>query len=347
MTGGNGIVYIGCYTAESGGRGVGIGAARRDAATGALEVIGAVVNTPSPSFLARNPTLPVLYSVSELGDGLVSAWTVRPDGRLTELGAPRSTGGAFPCHVAVTPDGRALFASNYGGGSVSVHPLDRDGAPGERTDLLVHDGHGPDPDRQERAHAHMVSPEPDGTSLLAVDLGTDSVYRYDLDPATARPGPEAGRLRLAPGTGPRHLARHPDGRRCYVVGELAGTVTAYERDAAGSLRECGEVPASTRTGHVQPSEVAVRPDGRFLYVANRGAGTVAVFALDGDEPPRQVAEVDTGGEWPRHFALIGGHLYVADERAHAIRVFAVDQVTGVPAPTGEPVETPSPSCVLP
>ena len=346
MTGGNGIVHIGCYTAESGGRGVGIVAARRDPVTGALEVLGAVATTPSPSFLARHPSLPVLYAANELDEGLVTAWTVRPDGSLGELGVPRSTGGAHPCHLAVAPGGRALYSANYGSGSVCVHPLDADGVPGERSDLLVHDGRGPDPQRQERAHAHLVSPEPDGGGLLAVDLGTDSVYRYELDPASGRPRRESDRWAVAAGTGPRHLARHPDGRCCYLVGELTATVTTFEFDAPGRLRERGRVAASTRTGHVQPSEIVVGPDGRFLYVANRGSGTVSVFTLDGDLP-RYVTEVETGGEWPRHFALIGSHLYVADERAHAVAVFAIDPRTGVPSPTGEAAETPSPTCVLP
>jgi 6-phosphogluconolactonase (cycloisomerase 2 family) len=97
---------------------------------------------------------------------------------------------------------------------------------------------------------------------------------------------------------------------------------------------------------VQPSEVAVGPDGRFLYVANRGVGTVAVFALAG-VAPELVAEVDTGGEWPRHFALAGRHLYVADERADMIRILRVDPVTGVPEPVGEPVPVASPTCVRP
>ncbi|WP_433687042.1 lactonase family protein [Micromonospora carbonacea] len=345
MTGQQTIVHIGGYTAATGGRGEGIVAARRDPVTGALTPLGTAAATPSPSFLARHPTLPVLYAVNELPEGEVSAFRVGPDGDLTPLGSV-GTGGAEPCHLAVTHDGGHLVAANYGGGSLAVFPLDPTGAPGDRSDLVVHAGHGPDPQRQEKAHCHMVSPAPDGGPLLAVDLGTDSVYRYDLDAASGRLVPRAPRVHAPAGSGPRHLARHPDGRRCWLVGELDAAVTAYELTADGALHQRGRVDASGRAGPVQPSEIAVGPDGRFLYVGNRGVGTVSVFALAG-ELPELVAEVATGGEWPRHFALAGEHLYVADERADMVRVFRVEASTGVPTPVGEPVAVCSPACVLP
>ncbi|MEH1015897.1 lactonase family protein [Micromonospora sp. CPCC 206060] len=341
-----GLVHIGCYTPATGGRGEGIVLARRDPASGALTVLGTAAVTDSPSFLVRHPTLDVLYAVNELPEGTVSAFQVATDGGLTPLGV-RSTGGDSPCHLAVAPDGRHLYVANYGSGSVSVHPLDAAGVPGDRSDLLAHSGHGADPERQDRAHAHMVSPHPADGSVLAVDLGTDSVYRYELEPASGRLVPRAPRLRTPAGTGPRHLARHPDGRRGYLVGELDATLTEYELHPGGVLHERHRVPASDRTGHVQPSEVSVAPDGRFGYVANRGVGTLAVFALADGQPPRLVTEVATGGGWPRHFARVGEHLYVADERAHLIRIFQVDPGTGIPTPVGEPVEVPSPVCVLP
>jgi 6-phosphogluconolactonase len=216
----------------------------------------------------------------------------------------------------------------------------------ERTDLVEHQGRGADPERQEKAHAHMVSPGTGGQPLLAVDLGTDSIYRYDLDAATGRLVPRAPRVRTAAGVGPRHVARHPDGRRCYVSGELDGSVLAYGLTDDGALHQQGRVDASDRAGHVQPSEIAVGPDGRHLYVANRGVGTVTVFAL-GAGLPELVAEVETGGEWPRHFVLTGEHLYVADERADMVRTFRVDRNTGVPVAQGEPLPVASPTCVLP
>lgn len=343
VTGTGEVVHIGGYTAEAGGRAEGIVAARRDPATGALTPLGTAAVTPSPSFLVRHPGLPVLYAVNELAEGRLSAFRVAPDGDLAPLGV-LPTGGAEPCHLAVAPDGRHVFVANYGGGSVAVFPVDAEGVPGERTDLVRHEGRGADPERQEKAHCHMVSPDPGDGPLLAVDLGTDSVYRYDLDVASGRLVPRAPRLRTPAGTGPRHLARHPDGRRAWLVGELDATVTAYDLTTQG-LHQRVRVDASGRTGHVQPSEVAVGPDGRFLYVGNRGVGTVSVFALDG-AAPELVAEVDTGGGWPRHFALAGEHLYVADERADLIGVFRVDPGSGVPERVGEPVPVASPTCVL-
>ena len=393
------ILLIGCYTPHSGGgRGEGIIAARRDPRSGALRPAGVVARTPSPSFLAWHPTLPVVYAANELPDGAVSAWRF-VDGRV-EAARHASTGGESPCHLCVTPDGRYLLASNYGSGSIALLALDDDGAIRGRTDLLAHEGHGPDPDRQASPHAHMVSappkwavspsrtsssaaafgsgtapgsgpgdvaagsdaspasrvnPGPGGTpdpgveggygagALLAVDLGTDSIYPYAI--AHDRLVPAAHRIHLRRGTGPRHLARHPDGRRVYVVGELDASVTVLQAGERG-WHERHRVAAGARDGHHQPSAVAVGADGRFVYVANRDVDTVAVFALDGERPPELTAEVDTGGAWPRDLVLIGDHLYVANERSHTVSIFVVDPDSGVPSPSGDPVSFPSPTCLL-
>ncbi|HEY8534592.1 MAG TPA: lactonase family protein [Micromonospora sp.] len=341
------IVHIGCYTpASSGGRGEGIVAARRDPETGRLELRGVVATTPSPSFLIRHPTLPVLYATNEVRDGRVSAWAVGDDGALAPLGEV-STGGADPCHAAVLPGEGYLVAANYTGGSLAVHPLDpASGAVLERTELIGHHGRGIDPERQEGPHPHMISPDPSGDSLLAVDLGTDAVYRYTLDAAAGRLVPDGGPAWRRAGAGPRHLARHPDGKRCYVVGELDATVTACEIGEDGALREVGAVPTTTHRGHVQPSEIAVRADGRFLYVANRGPDTIAVFSVD-DPLPRYVGEVSTGGRWPRHFAIIDDYLYVANERSHSVGIFRLHPENGLPISLGDPVDTPSPTCIAP
>jgi 6-phosphogluconolactonase (cycloisomerase 2 family) len=326
------ILHIGCYTEESGGVGEGITAAARDPETGRLTDLGLVAAVPSPSFLARHPRLPVLYAVSELAEGRVTAWHERE--KTATVG---DTGGGAPCHLAVTPDGRHLLSTNYASGSIAVHALDPDGAIGERTDLLVHIGHGTHPLRQNAAHAHMVDVRAEG-DILGVDLGTDAVYPYALD--AGRLVPRGPRVHMKAGMGPRRVARHPDGEHVYVVGELDGEVATYGR----GWHERNRVPASRRPGPNQPSEIVVADDGRRLYVANRGPDSVSVFALDDPDALVPVDEVDCLGEWPRHIALIGNHLYVANERSHSIAVFTTGKTL---APAGEPFPSPSPTCVVP
>ncbi|HET9516502.1 MAG TPA: beta-propeller fold lactonase family protein, partial [Actinoplanes sp.] len=222
------IVFVGCYTPESGGEGEGVALLRRDPASGALTRGDVVTPTPSPSFLARHPALPVLYAVNELEEGTVSSWSVAPDGALTAL-AVRSTGGSHPCHLAVSADGRYLLVANYGSGSVAVFPLGPDGAPGQRTDLAALDGHGPDPLRQEGPHAHMVAPDPDTGEVLVVDLGADRVRRYRVDAVTGRLTTQPTAVVTVARTGPRHLSRHPDGT-VLLVGERAANVTWLRPD---------------------------------------------------------------------------------------------------------------------
>lgn len=336
------FVFVGCYTGETGGEGEGIALMRRDPATGDLTRLGVAAQTPSPSFLTQHPTLPVLYAVNELEAGTVSAFAVADDGTLTEL-AVRPTGGAHPCHLAVTADGRHLLAANYSSGSVSVHPLDPRGVPGERSDLLDLQGRGPDPERQKGPHAHMVAPDPNGSGVLIADLGSDRVWRVRLDPVSGRLTGLDAAIVASPGTGPRHLLRAADGV-LLLAGELSADLSWY-RPGSGGLEQAGRVAATTVDGSDLPSELTTGADGRFVYLANRGPDTVSVFAWDG-AAATLIAEVPTGGGWPRHLALLSDHLYVANERSHSVTVLRVDPDSGIPRLQGDPIGESSPTCVL-
>jgi 6-phosphogluconolactonase (cycloisomerase 2 family) len=337
-------VFVGCYTGESGGEGEGIALLRRHPATGALTRLGVVARTPSPSFLVQHPIRPVLYAVNELDAGTVSAFSVAEDGTLTEL-AVQPTGGRHPCHLAVTADNRHLLVANYGSGSVSVHPLDADGALREHSDLLDLAGTGPVADRQAGPHAHMVAPDRTGPDVLICDLGADRVWHSRLDPLSGRLAPPDPAVVAAPGTGPRHLRWTVDGA-LLVVGELAAGLSWYRTSGAdGALRPAGSVAASTTDVQNLPSELVMGFDGRFIYIGNRGPDTVSAFTWDG-EKAELIAEVPTGGTWPRHLALLGDHLYVANERSHSVTTFRVDPDTGIPRLQGDPTGEPSPTCLL-
>jgi len=315
-------LLVGCYTGD---RGRGTGIAVVTTSEGIPSRVDRIIAADSPSFVVRHPTLPVLYAVVEDDHGRVEAWS-------SERSLGRGgTGGADPCHLTVEPLGRFLITANYGGGSVSVHALDTDGRIGERVDFVQHERHGKH-ERQESAHAHMVRLTDLG--LLAVDLGGDALYRYQLDDGRLTP---IGIVDTPTGSGPRHVTMVGD--RWFVNAELSAEVLTYTAD----WLFLGAVSATRADRECLPSELVASADGRFLYVANRGPDTIAVFAL-GDDLPVYVTEVPTGAG-PRHIALAGDLLYVANEKSDELITMRLDSETGVPALVAV-LAVPSPTCVL-
>jgi 6-phosphogluconolactonase len=328
-------VYVASYAS-------GITVARQDPGSGLLELVDNVP-APSASFLAWHPDGRYLYAANETDDGTVTAFVVDEGGRLTPLNS-EPTGGVSPCHLVVHPAGGHLLSANYGTGSVAVHPLGADGYIGSLTDLVQHRGTGPRADRQEGPHAHQVRVTPDGEHVLAIDLGADSIFLYRLDLETGKLALD-GAGRTDPGAGPRHLVFGADGT-VHVACELDSTVVSFSYES-GSLNRLGTVSStveSLRTANF-PSEIAQSADGRFVYLANRGQDVVTVFAVDGPDL-RPVVDVACGGSWPRHLAVVGPYLYVANQHSHQVACFRLDPDTGVPAPAGVALEVESPACVL-
>jgi 6-phosphogluconolactonase (cycloisomerase 2 family) len=341
-------LWIGTYTAHSdpAGGGSGVHEVHLDTATGGLTGGAPAAPADGPSFLAAHPGGRLLFAVAEKPAGAVAGFAV--GAALTPTGTA-ATGGGSPCHLAVHPAGRHVIAANYADGRVSVHPIGADGAPGAPVRVVGHTGSGPDADRQEGPHAHSVTVAPGGRHLLVADLGTDELRCLAFDPGAADPVTGVSvATRFPPGTGPRHLAAHPDGR-LFAVGELDCRVHVLRWDPATVMAPPADaVPASGAggAGSAFPSEIALSADGTRLYVANRGPDTIAAFDVTG-ERPLLLAEEPAGGAWPRHFALVDGWIVVALQRSGELTSLPVDPRTGVPGPPVHRLPVPDPACVLP
>ncbi|MET9322274.1 lactonase family protein [Streptomyces sp. NPDC003038] len=338
--------YIGSFT-SGGGRGILTAAV--DPATGALTPLAVTDAPENPSCLTLDPVSGVLYAVSETEQGAVAAFRPTAEG-LTALGPAVGVGGSGPTHLSVA--GRRLLTAQYTSGSVSSLPLAADGSLGGPPRVLAHQGSGPDPDRQDRPHAHQVLPDPSGRWVLSVDLGTDSVRVCSLDQATGALRMHAETV-LRAGTGPRHLAFHPDGDVVYVLHELEPQLTVCRwNPASGQLEPVGEVPVASAgspgAARDYPSEVVVSRDGRFVWAAIRGADAIATLSLSGrTEKPQLTDTVDAGGSWPRDLVAdpSGRRLYVANEWSGNVTWFDVDQRTGQLRRAGR-LEVPAAACVV-
>ncbi|HEX6337252.1 MAG TPA: lactonase family protein [Jiangellaceae bacterium] len=306
---------------------------------------GALVVRPGPaatdpSYLAFSPAGFLYAAIESDKGGAVGAYAIDGDG-LRPLGQ-RPTGGAGTCHVSVHPAGFVLSA-DYRSGTIAVHPIEADGSLGDRTDLVHHEGGGPDPDRQDSSHAHMVVTEPSGDYVLAVDLGTDTAYRYRLSDGRLRAVAQA---RVPAGAGPRHVAFHPAGRFGYIANELDSSVSVLDL-ASFTVGATVRTQPSDDPRPSAPSAIRVAADGRFCYVANRGPDTVAVLAISADGADlRLAATVPSGGEHPRDLVLAGGYMYVANQHSNTVTTFRTDTETGRPEPFGASLRTARPSCLL-
>ncbi|QKW30543.1 lactonase family protein [Streptomyces seoulensis] len=337
-------LYLGAYTSVAGG-GPGIGVAAYDPVSGAVTGRGAVTGVADPSYLAAHPDGRTLYAVDERQDGAVTAVRLAD---LTVLGA-RSTGGAGPCHLSVHPGGRWLLSANYQSGSVAVHPVETSGALGERTDLVTHSSPPPGPG-QQGPHAHQIVTSPDGGHVLAVDLGTDTVYTYRLDTRAGRLT-EVSRAHARPGAGPRHLTFHPGGRYAYLANEVDDTVTVCAYDPPTGRLTIG-APQSTGPGEGTnyPAQLLVTADGRFAYLANRGRNTLARYAVEAAGARLRLLDaVPAGGDFPRQIAFSpdGALLFAANQKSGTVGVFRVGRADGALRPAGEPFASPVAVCALP
>jgi 6-phosphogluconolactonase len=337
-------LYLGTYTSAEGG-GSGIGVAAYDAGSGRITGKGTITGVTNPSYLASHPDGRTLYAVAERDAGAVTA--VRLSDQKV-LGS-RSTGGAGPCHLSVHPGGRWLLSANYGSGSVAVHPIHSSGALGELRDLVTHSSPAPGPG-QEGPHAHQFLTAPDGGHVLAVDLGTDTVYSYRLNERTGALT-EVSRAHTRAGAGPRHLTFHPGGRYAYLANEADNTVAVctYDR-GSGRLSVGAPQPTGTGSGTNYPAQFLVTANGSYAYLANRGHNSLARYAVEADGARLRLLDtVPVDGDFPRQIAFSpdGRLLFAANQRSGTVSVFHVDVTSGGLRLAGKPFASPVAVCALP
>jgi 6-phosphogluconolactonase len=346
------LVYVGTYTRH--GTSEGIYVCELDPARGALRLVHTVAGVADPAYLAFGPGGQMLYAVNEQGEeGGVSAFAVDPgNGQLTFVNRVASHG-ADPAHLSVDPSGSWLLVANYTGGTVAAIPIKDDGALDEASDVVQHTGHGPNADRQQGPHPHMIVTSPAGGFILVPDLGADLVVAYHLDRGAGRlvPEPDAGG-RLPPGAGPRHLAFGTDAQYVYVLGELDSTLNAFAYDAeTGRLSQTQVVRTLPRVTSVPNTTAAlvVAPSGRFVYASNRGHNSVAIFAIDAANGRLTArGHTPTGGRSPRDINLhpSGTILLAANQDSDTVASFFVDAYTGRVEPSGQTITIPRPARVL-
>lgn len=350
------FMYVGTYT---GPKSQGIYVFRYTPASGEFEPLGLAAAVKNPSFLAVHPDGGHLYTVNETSDwegkpgGFVTAFRIhRQTGMLTKLNEI-SSGGDGPCHLSLDRTGRFVLVANYNGGSVASIALNEDGSLRAVASFHQHQGKVHLPQRQGSPHGHSINVTPDNQLALAADLGLDKILVYRLDPTSGALKPmDPPFASVAPGSGPRHLAIHPNSRFVYVINEITCTVTAFGYNPKkGTLTEFQNLSTLPAGVAVKPeystAEIVAHPSGKFVYGSNRGHDTIAVFAVAEDGKLTLLENVPTQGKTPRNFAIdpTGRLLLAENQGSDSIVLFEIHPVTGRLKATGKSLQVGSPVCI--
>src|SRR6266540_3693303 len=242
-----------------------IAAATALASTGALTGQGCIQNfgrtdcgVTAPGLITANgvaasPDGKSVYVTSLLGDAIVRFDRDTTTGALTGQGCIADVGDAAGCGtvqqglaqatgVAVSPDGKSVYAVSFGEGAIVR--FDRDTTTGALTGqgciADVNDFAGCGTTQQGLNGADGVAASPDGRSVYVTSLQDRAVVRFDRDTATgaltgqgciADVGDAAGcgttQQGLASANG---VAVSPDGRSAYVAGFDDDAIVRFDRD---------------------------------------------------------------------------------------------------------------------
>jgi 6-phosphogluconolactonase len=344
-------VYIGTDTAK--GVSKGIYQSHFDTTHGQLTAPALAAATARPSFLAITPVgqgKRSLYAVNAINDSAATATTFAIDpktGALNQIGQV-SSGGAGPAYISVDATGHSAFVANYFGSTVASYRIQPDGTlsqPIDRIDFKDHQKFGalgPNSARQDSPHPHSATISPDNRFLLICDLGTDHITVFVIHPETGRLTNPNTFTNDRPGSGPRHVTFHPNGRWVYGIDEIDSTLDHYLWTATrfadtpqGLLVNtntpvktiAADFPADKNTA----AELAISPDGLYLYASNRGEDSLVVFSIrPKDGKLDLVQRIACGGKTPRHFTIdpTAQWLLCGNQDSATITIFRRDAVTG-------------------
>ncbi|KAL3674264.1 hypothetical protein V7S43_000220 [Phytophthora oleae] len=280
----------------------------------------------------------VIYALNRLSTtGYLSAMTLQSNGTLKVINSQEMKGGS-PAHIALSPNEDFVSVANYAG-SLSLFPLNKDGSVGAETfyqDFPV--GSKVVMDTQATGHVHSSIWLPNSNHVIAANLGGDELLQYELD-ATKKTLKSLETVKRPPGSGPRHMALHPNGGVAYVTDELSNTVGVYKIDKKAALLSSTAVQNITTlpagfTNTSTAADIHLSSNGKFVYVSNRGHNSIVTYKINADGTLKALNWESSQGVTPRGFVIYNDWLIVANQGSDDMYVFKANGDTGALTYTG-------------
>jgi 6-phosphogluconolactonase len=303
-------------------------------ATGKLTARTTLNLGPNPSYIALvSPHVLAVTNETDDAQGGITHALIQSAGSLYFVDHQTGSDGGFT-HVAATPDGQWLIGASYNGGSASVFGIGGD-ALGPEHDVL---------DFGSGAQTHCAAFDRSGTHAYIVNKGNDEIAQL-LFGSDHRLAPNTPASVKAPaGSGPRHIALHPNGKLAFVITENASTMLPFTIADGGALtlgQGVSTLPAGY-AGSNTGAHVEVSPDGRYVFGSNRGHDSIVTFSANPTTGVLTlVGHTPSGGKAPRDFDVdaYGELLIAANQDSSTLAAFRIE-TDGTLTPLGDPVAGP-------
>lgn len=199
---------------------------------------------------------------------------------------------------------------------------------------------------------HQVIQSPDHQYIFAIDLGLDQIRKYVLHKGKLSFHQNPIAFIAHPGSGPRQLIFHPDGKHAFLVHELHSIISFLQYDSDhGTFQEIKTlscIPSDFKEQN-KCGGVKVSPDGKTVYVTNRGHNSISSFSVDlKNDLIAPLQNISSQGDWPREFCMNdqGQIIVVANQKSNSLSSFKIEKETGILHFTGNQIEIQKPAFCL-
>jgi 6-phosphogluconolactonase len=324
------FLFVGSYAKSTE---TGISVYSFDESSGESSLLNQISGIENPSYFNLSVDGRYLYAVSEVKEIEARVYAFAYDKNLKHLQMLnyQKTSGFSPCYIWIDENRTMVVTANYRGGNINVFPISKDGRLYPTSAVLTYKGHGINLVRQEKSHPHCIYSSPKGDNLFVDDLGTDRIYKYQIEKESSQLlSSPTGTIYLHQGEGPRHAVFHPNGRFVYLLCELSGNVVVlrYEGGSLVPVQYIGTGDLYAKGG----GDIHVSPDGNFVYASYRlNSEGIAIFKVNETNGRLCLIGFTFTKSHPRNFAISpnGQYLLCACMNDDLIQAFKICNQSGL------------------
>lgn len=285
------------------------------------------ITIKNSSYLTISHNQKYIYSITDFG---VEAFKMLENGSL-ELINMASINGMRGCYISTDYTDKYMFVAGYHDGKITVLKLEENGAIGEITDEVFHQGMGNVSDRNFRPHVSCVKMTRDNKFLCACDLGLDHVKIYSFSTIT-------GKLKLVDAirceqeSAPKYIKFRKDGKFAYVINQMNSSIVVYSYKEENGRPIFDKVQKISTLNDYHTSNAAAcamkfSMDNKYIFCSNAGDNSVGVFSIDQKEGfLTKKFVLPISGDYPKDIAVFPDckHIVSLNHESDTITFFNVD-----------------------